>query len=48
MDEITDRLKKWWNLPFNEQGDVFDWFLFVGLIIVMTFFWHRILERIIG
>ena len=38
-------VEKWFALPFNSQGDIVSWFLFVGLIFIAIFFWTRILAR---
>ncbi len=39
--------RAWLAKPFDEDGNVFDWFLFVGLIGIISFLWTRILARIL-
>lgn len=46
MDEILSRLKKWYDHPFNSEGSVINWFLFVGLVIILAWFWSRVIARI--
>ena len=43
---ICNGVKRWLKQPFNEEGSVFNWVLFTGLIIVAIYFWSRILVRI--
>jgi len=47
MDNITEQLKIWWKQPFKSDGSVLNWFLFLGLIIIVLFFWNRVLARIV-
>lgn len=44
---FCQRVRDWVAKPFNEDGNVFDWFLFVGLIGVISWLWSRILVRIL-
>lgn len=45
--EFCEGVRAWFSRPFNEDGDVKDWFLFVGFIAVASWIWSRILERIL-
>lgn len=45
--QFCQSVQGWLKKPFNENGSVFDWFLFVGLIGVISWLWTRILQRII-
>jgi hypothetical protein len=38
----------WLAHPFNTSGSAFNWVLFVGLLIVITWFWLRILDAIVS
>jgi len=38
--------KAWWDQPFNPQGSVWNWALFVLLIFVIIFAWSRVLRLI--
>jgi len=46
MDKIWNGTKDWLKKPFREDGSVIDWFLFVGLMLAISFLWSRILQRI--
>lgn len=39
-------VREWLKKPFDENGNAFDWFLFVGLIGIISWLWTRILARI--
>lgn len=41
-----DRLKAWWNKPYDEDMGVMGWFLFFGLLTIIAFLWSRILHEI--
>ena len=43
---ICSGAKRWLKQPFNEEGSVINWVLFIGLILVAIFFWTRLLVRI--
>lgn len=44
---FCDEVKKWYRQPLRTDGSAMNWFLFVGLILVIIFAWTRILERIV-
>lgn len=46
--KFCERVKQWLNKPFDDNGNVIDWFLFVGLIGIISWLWSRILVRILG
>jgi len=41
---ITSAVEKWWNKPFDSQGSVLNWFLFFGLLLIIAFFWSKIIR----
>jgi hypothetical protein len=43
---IITHITSWLKQPFNAQGDVLSWTLFLGLVLVVTFFWTRVLQSI--
>jgi hypothetical protein len=48
MDEtqsggLVTRMVAWVKKPFNTDMDAFHWFLFFGLIIIISFLWSRVL-----
>jgi hypothetical protein len=34
----------WWRQPFDSQGNVWDWALFIGLILVLIMLWARVIK----
>jgi hypothetical protein len=43
---MLNSFKAWWDQPFNAQGSAWNWFLFFGLIILISFAWTRVLRLI--
>lgn len=43
---FCNAVNRWLKQPFKEEGSALDWFLFLGLVLVIIFFWTRILARI--
>lgn len=37
---------QWFAHPFNNQGSAFNWWLFVGLLVIAVWFWGRVLAKI--
>ena len=35
--------KAWWSQPFSSQGSVWNWALFIGLILVLVIMWSRVI-----
>lgn len=33
----------WWTQPFDSQGSVWNWALFIGLILVLIIMWGRVI-----
>lgn len=33
----------WWGQPFDSQGSVWNWALFIGLILVLIILWGRVI-----
>lgn len=44
MGQYMDDIKGWLKQPYNEQGSIVSWFLFVGLWVVATFLWVRVIR----
>lgn len=40
---IVDRVVAWLERPFRSDGSALDWFLFLGLLIVLLWMWQTIL-----
>lgn len=43
---LCDAVKSWVMKPYKEDGTVFDWFLFLGLMAIFAWLWARIIKRI--
>jgi len=46
VDKLWNGTKGWLHRPFKEDGSALDWFLFVGLMLAISWLWSRILQRI--
>ena len=44
---FCQRIRDWLAKPYDDDGDVFNWFLFIGLIAVIGWLWSRILRSIL-
>ena len=40
---LVTRMTAWIKKPFSSDMDAMHWFLFFGLIIVISFLWSRVL-----
>lgn len=36
----------WAKKPFNSQGSILNWILFVGLLIIAAFMWNLVLLKL--
>lgn len=46
MNAITDTINgitKWFQHPFTQEGSAFNWWLFVGLLVIAAWMWNVIL-----
>lgn len=46
LKTYLDDVKRWAAHPYNEDGSVWDWILFVGLWVAATILWVRVIHRI--
>jgi len=46
LDTFISDVKNWAMRPYREEGSIFDWFLFVGLWVVLTILWMRVIRRL--
>lgn len=44
--DFNKSLQNWFNKPFDPNGNVVDWVLFLGLALTIAFFWTRVLKQI--
>lgn len=42
---VTGRINAFIAEPFNAQGSVLDWFLFLGVVLIAAWFWSRIIAE---
>jgi hypothetical protein len=43
---FLDKLQAWLKKPFDPNGDVVDWVLFLGFALIVAFMWSRVLKQI--
>lgn len=43
----TGVIRTWLLKPFNESMDVLHWFVFLGFVIIASFFWKQVLNHIV-
>lgn len=43
---VYSAITKWLKEPFNSEGSALNWFLFVGLLLVIIFAWSRVINLI--
>lgn len=44
---LVSHVGQWFKHPFNAQGSVLNWALFLGMIIIVSFLWNVILIKYI-
>lgn len=47
MENLVSELKDWAKKPYSEEGNVIDWFLFIGLMTAATILWTRVIRRLV-
>lgn len=47
MDGIVQDFMAWIREPYSDDMTVLDWFLFIGLILLIIWVWARILRKVI-
>lgn len=43
---LVNSVMDWFQHPFQTSGSAYNWFLFVGLLIVIGWLWHVILLKL--
>jgi hypothetical protein len=46
MSQFLTALQAWYKKPFDANGSVTTWLLFVGLVIVLALIWANVLSYI--
>lgn len=44
--KLCSAINRWMKQPFNAEGSVINWVLFLGLVMMVIWFWSRIIVRI--
>jgi hypothetical protein len=47
MQQLVQDLKDWARKPYNENGSLIDWFLFIGVLTACTILWTRVIRRLV-
>lgn len=47
MTDIFSDLVAWLKKPYQEDGHVIDWLLFIGLLTAATILWTRVIKRLV-
>jgi hypothetical protein len=47
LETYWNDVKHWAAHPYNEDGNLFDWVLFVGLWVIATLLWVRVIRRLV-
>lgn len=47
LDNFIGDLKAWAAKPYNEDGDLLDWVLFVGIWVVASILWVTVIKRVL-
>jgi hypothetical protein len=42
---MWEDVKAWFERPFNSNGNVLNWVLFLGLIIIIVWMWNTVLWK---
>lgn len=48
VENFISDFKSWAAKPYDENGDLLDWFLFIGLLTALTFLWSGVIKRILN
>ncbi len=46
MSDFGAKLRAWIDKPFDPNGDVVDWVLFLAFALTVAFMWSRVLKQI--
>lgn len=46
LNAIVAKFEQWWEQPFDPNGDAVSWALFVLFILIVSFFWTRVLKHV--
>lgn len=47
MEYLKQEFKDFLKRPYSDDGNLFDWFLFIGMLTAMTILWTRVIKRLV-
>lgn len=47
LDNYWQDFQSWARHPLKKDGNVVDWFLFVGLVLIAAWLWSRVIKAIL-
>lgn len=47
VENFLADFKRWAAKPYDEEGNVGDWILFIGFMVAITYLWTRVVQRIL-
>lgn len=47
LDKFVADVKLWASKPYDTNGSMLDWFLFVGLVLASAYLWSRVVVAIL-
>jgi len=47
VSDFFSRFVEWIKRPYDDNMSSLDWFLFIGLVIVLIFAWRSILNKVL-
>lgn len=47
FDHVYNDVKEWAKKPYNENGTLWDWLLFIGVMTCGTILWTRVIRRLV-
>ena len=46
LENLKDDIADWLNAVRNGDGDLLDWFLFLGIVAMITYLWTTVIKRV--
>jgi hypothetical protein len=47
LRKFEAEVKAWLAMPYDQNGTAFNWVLFIGFSVVVTFLWSRVLRKLV-
>lgn len=47
LEAIKQDIEDWINKVRNGEGDLLDWFLFLGIVAMLTYLWQTVIKRVV-